>query len=105
MKNIDVVKAFLLRAAATGSNLISSGDKLFSYHTCIAQFLPTGRLIINITKYSPTTSKHQGYLERSLNGFHLLNVRYIDNIYRGSSNLDNYNEEQYKDQKISKGIK
>ena len=38
------------------------GSKLFSYGTVIAQKLANGSIIINDTKYSPTTSKHQCYL-------------------------------------------
>ena len=36
MKNKEVVEAFLSGDVATGSNLRSTGYKLFSYRTCIA---------------------------------------------------------------------
>lgn len=37
MKNKEVVEAFLSSDVAVGSNLYSTGDKLFSYRTCIAE--------------------------------------------------------------------
>lgn len=57
MKNKEVVEAFLSGDVATGSNLRSTGYKLFSYRTCIAEWYD-GYLLINITRYSNTTSKH-----------------------------------------------
>jgi len=42
-----------------GSAMSSSGDKLWSYGTVIAQRLDDGSIVGNITKYSVTTSKHQ----------------------------------------------
>ena len=36
MKNKEVCKEFIRRKAARRSNLVSTGDKLFSYNTCIA---------------------------------------------------------------------
>ena len=38
MKNKEVCKEFIRRRVARGSNLFSTGDKLFSYNTCIAQW-------------------------------------------------------------------
>lgn len=65
MKNKEVCKEFIHRRIASGSNLISTGDKLFSYNTCIAQWHPHG-VIYNETKYSPTTSRHQSYLRNAI---------------------------------------
>ena len=65
MKNKEVYKEFINRRAACGSNLVSTGDKLFSYNTCIAQWHPHG-VIYNETKYSPTTSRHQSYLRNAI---------------------------------------
>lgn len=64
MRNRDVVKKFIDKEYASGSNLYSSGSKLFSYNTCIAQWY-NNTIIINNTKYSSSTSRHQFYL-RSL---------------------------------------
>lgn len=38
--------------------------KLFSYSTIIAQRFDNGSVILNATKYSPTTSRHQSLLLR-----------------------------------------
>ena len=65
MKNKEVCKEFIYHKVASGSNLVSTGDKLFSYNTCIAQWYPVG-IIYNETKYSPTTSRHQSYLRQAL---------------------------------------
>lgn len=63
MKNIDVIIKFLNRTKASSSNgnLRSTGDKLFSYNTCIAQWVDD-LLYINMTQYSPTTSKHRNMI-------------------------------------------
>lgn len=51
--------AFHKGLIAKGSSVTSTGDKLYSYGTVILQRLPNGRIVGNITKYSPTTSRHQ----------------------------------------------
>lgn len=61
MKNKEVCEEFMHHRIASGSNLVSTGDKLFSYNTCIAQWHPHG-VLYNETKYSTTTSRHQYYL-------------------------------------------
>lgn len=61
MKNIDVIRKFLREECAAGSNLNSCGDKLFSYNTCIAQWVDD-LLYINMTQYSSTTSKHRNMI-------------------------------------------
>lgn len=76
MKNIDVVKAFSNKEKARSStgSLESTGDRLYSYSTCIAEYDKHGRLYINLTKYSCTTSHHQSILNRLLysNSFEIL---------------------------------
>lgn len=62
MKNKDVVRRFIDKEFASGSNLYSSGNKLFSYNTCIAQWW-NDMIIINDTRYSSSTSRHQYYLK------------------------------------------
>lgn len=64
MKTVDVISLFLNHKIGNALNVHSSGDKLFSYNTCIAQWLDPATLIINITKYSVTTSKHLTQLRR-----------------------------------------
>lgn len=69
MRNIDVIKAFIDGKSACGSNLYSTGDKLVNYNTCIAQYYEENNkpiYILNKSKYSFTTSKHQNALERLL---------------------------------------
>lgn len=77
MKNIDVIIKFLNRTKASSSNgnLRSTGDKLFSYNTCIAEWhskkiiydgematIASYELTVNVTKYSTSTSKIQNML-------------------------------------------
>lgn len=88
MKNKEVVEAFLSGDVATGSNLCSTGYKLFSYRTCIAEWYD-GYLLINITRYSNTTSKHQSYLK------HINNTRKVDNIPYNSSELHSFLNQHY----------
>jgi hypothetical protein len=66
MRNSEVVEAFLKRKIAVnnGGSLSSTGTKLFSYATCIAEW-SNDSLIINLTKYSVTSSKHLYYLKMS----------------------------------------
>ena len=70
MKNIDVIKAFSNkeRARSSTGSLESTGDRLYSYATCTAEYDKCGKLYINLTKYSCTTSRHQSILNRLLYG-------------------------------------
>lgn len=65
MKNEDVVRLFMGRARASGSNLYSTGDKLINYYTCLAQW-NYDVLYYNMTKYSVSTSKIQNYILKHL---------------------------------------
>lgn len=65
MTNFDVCVAFV-NGSKNGAHSLSmsinhDGSKLFSYGTVIAQKLPNGAIILNDTKYSVTTSKHQSH--------------------------------------------
>lgn len=77
MKNLDVIRKFLsrIKASSSNGNLRSTGDKLFSYNTCIAEWpikkiIYNGEVVIvcnyvltvNVTKYSTSTSKIQTML-------------------------------------------
>lgn len=68
MKNEEVIKAFAERKKARNStgSLESTGDRLYSYATCIAEYDKYGRLYINLTGYSCTTSHHQTILNKLL---------------------------------------
>ena len=61
----------------------STGNKLMSYGTCIAEWDGKG-MIINRTKYSSTTSTHQGMIPvMNIAG----KVKWVENIQRGTEEL------------------
>ena len=63
MRNAKVVEAFVKGEAASGSNLISTGNELISYSTVIAQYENGGKdIVMTSKKYSQTTSTHQNML-------------------------------------------
>lgn len=67
--NKDVVEAFLRGDILSNTNMTSTGDRLFSYNTCIAErytYRGLPRCAVNDTKYSVTTSKHHTLLMRGL---------------------------------------
>ena len=59
MSTSAVGAAFWEGRAGTGGSVYSSGDKLFSYQTVLLQRLRSGKVLGNVSKYSPATSKHQ----------------------------------------------
>ena len=62
MRNQEVISKFVHFAeSAATANVRSTVDKLFNYATCIAQ-RHEGKIIVNVTRYSVTTSKIQNYL-------------------------------------------
>lgn len=64
MTTIELVEAFVngyQEGKASRGRLYIEGDKLINYNTCIAERMGQ-EMLINITKYSPTTSKHQNRL-------------------------------------------
>lgn len=68
MKNFDVIKNFVNHAkACKGNSVTSTGDKLFSYNTIIAERI-NGVMYANFTKYTQTTSKAQNNLALVLSG-------------------------------------
>lgn len=88
MRNIEVVKEFIRGNRASGSNLTSTGDKLFSYNTCITQFID-GTLYINITRYSATTSRHKNYIYC----FYHDNFKQLTNVSIDTQDLRKYAEQ------------
>lgn len=54
----EVCEAFKHKRVEQGNSIYSTGYKFISYSTVIAQWIG-GKLIINATRYSNTTSKHQ----------------------------------------------
>ena len=87
MRNQEVISKFahFAESAAT-ANVRSTGDKLFNYTTCIAQ-RHEGKVIVNVTRYSVTTSKIQNYLCRELSGY---NVIEVTSVPIGTCNLVPY---------------
>ena len=55
---INVIRAFAEELPAKGSNLLSTGDKLIYYGTCIAQHYE-GDIILNLTEYGNTLNNLQ----------------------------------------------
>lgn len=74
MRNQDLCKEFVNQVSniaykkGNSMHVAWDGKRLFSYGTCIGECLSDGSFILNITKYSVTTSKHQSYLRRALTG-------------------------------------
>lgn len=66
MKNkdlcIDFVAGTAAGLAANNMSVSYDGTRLYSYETVIAQRLRNGMILINCTRYSVTTSKHQRFL-------------------------------------------
>lgn len=73
MINSKVIDNFLLKKPRNGSNLVSSGTRLFSYRTCIAE-LDNDLLYLNKSYYSVTTSRHLNMLIKKLNLSYSLKV-------------------------------
>ena len=67
MNRQQIISAFLSKKVTTAkaSSLRIEFGKLFSYQTCIAQHTADGRLLVNMTKYSQTTSVQQNALLRA----------------------------------------
>lgn len=62
----DVITLFLHGEIGSSENLFSTGDKLFSYQTCIAERVKycdmNWNLLINDNYFSKTSSKHRNTL-------------------------------------------
>lgn len=57
-RNIDVIKAFVYGEQAHTLNLMSSGDKLINYSTCIAQ-RKDGKVYVTDTKFQHLLVKYK----------------------------------------------
>lgn len=87
MTNQEVISKFVNFAeSAATANVRSTGDKLFNYYTCIAQ-RHEGKIIVNVTRYSATTSKMQNYLRHELSDYDVIEVA---SVPRGTCNLVPY---------------
>ena len=90
--NQQVINSFMKGRQCRGANLWSTGAKLYSYQTCIAQWDVIGsRMIVNKTKYSRTTSnKHQGPLRSMLIDKPNIEVIEVQKCPWGVDELENY---------------
>ena len=69
---------------ASGGRLYIDGYKLINYGTCIAE--RHSMFLLNTSKYSPTTSKHQNYIRRYLDDCGMPYIT-IDEIKQGDKDL------------------
>lgn len=96
MKNIEVIDCFLKDIALRGSNIRSTGEKLYSYDTCIAEKAVIDGcsiMLVNLTMYSPTTSKHRNTLIRRLFGSTIVR-KYVTGVPKGATNLIEYKDNE-----------
>lgn len=81
----EVCEAFKHKRVEQGRNIESTGYKLISFSTVIAQWIG-GKLIINATRYSNITDKHQAAI--------IWDKRYkpiyVYNVPRNTTNLLEY---------------
>ena len=89
MRTQDLIENFVSNRNFNGrtGSMTAQDGKLFSYNTCIAQHTKDGRLIVNNTRYSVTTSKQQGYL-RAAAHYHP-KVECVENIAYNTQRLVN----------------
>lgn len=96
--NKEVAEAFVAGETMANANMTSTGDRLFSYHTCIGESFLNKRFdicfIVNETRYSSTTSRHRNLMLDALNklllqGF-IIEVTRIDNVPIGTQSLKQY---------------
>lgn len=92
MTNQTVVQQFIKGQPGKCLSMYTDGHKLFSYNTIIAQ-REGNIMLVNTTKYSMTTSKHQGLLYREINkqGYALTTSEvYIDGVRIEENDLIDY---------------
>jgi hypothetical protein len=89
MRNKEVVEGFRDGLMCHSEHLYSEFGKLYSYSTCIAQWVGD-RVYLNCTKYSVTTSRHQSLVKSICNPYRIFH----DDIPRGIQKLDKYIHEK-----------
>lgn len=94
MKNSQIVEDFFNGYKSEYKNKSRSvrieKNKLFSYDTCIAQYV-NGICYMNLTKYSSTTSKIQYLIKQYIT----INTRICKDVPRDSSSIVSYYKENY----------
>ena len=72
MTNFGVCKAFVNGnnggVYSLNMSISHDGKRLYSYSTCIAERVSDDEIIVNTTKYSSSTSRHQYYLRDAMRG-------------------------------------
>ena len=87
MRNQEVISKFVHFAeSAATANVRSTGDELFNYYAWIAQ-RHEGKIIVNVTRYSVTTSKMQNYLRGEMANKDVIEVA---NVPKGTFDLIPY---------------
>lgn len=84
MTALQTINAFIYGTPAKSSNLISDGEKLWSYNTVIAQYI-NGNIVVNVTKYSCTTTKRQNQVLRAA-----CNARTVEGVPMNTFSLVSY---------------
>ena len=71
MKNVDVIKSFVVgdNWVNKTKNLKIDGDKLVNYDTVIAQRVDDNNIILNMTKYSQSTTTIQNQVLDALRNY------------------------------------
>lgn len=94
MRVRDAAEAFCKGNSGFSIHLRSSGTKLVSYNTTIAQksFIDPSlpKFILNATKYSTTSSKHLGYSRRFLENKGIKYIVTTKYVPKGTYDLTKY---------------
>lgn len=93
MKNSDIAIAFHNGWKAQSNNMTCTGTKVYSYDTVIAEKIVTEaglQYVINNTKYSPTTSKHLGYIKRYLVTNNIFYLVTTTSVPKNTNSLKDY---------------
>jgi hypothetical protein len=89
ISNVEVINIFISGKTAHNKSMSTDGTKLFSYATCIAQKTSDG-ILLNVCKYSTTTSKQQTYTRRELERRGCSYVEVNEYVRRGTTDLTKY---------------
>jgi len=87
MKNWDVIKKFVNgEKEGRTKHLFIEGNVLYSYGHHFPIAIRTNMFIVNMDKYSVTTSRHQSYLRGMLEGYVSSNTKEMQEMIRNESN-------------------
>ena len=88
-RNNDYIEYFINggRDQKRCNNLRIEDNKLFNYNTVICEITGTNEVIVNITKYSTTTSRLQNAILKELDYKIKINVIKVDKIAKNTQTL------------------